>query len=132
MYAEESINNQVSNIKIFRQSILQEAVQGKLVPQDPNDEPANELLKRIKDEKDELIADKKIKKEKPLPVDNEQKSPFLLPDLLPESWTQCYMVELCILITDGSDFKSSIASSSVNSNKFLSFDTERVNFPHRM
>ena len=48
----------------LKNSILQMAVQGKLVPQDPNDEPASELIKRIREEKEQLIKDGKIKKEK--------------------------------------------------------------------
>ena len=49
---------------LLKKSILQEAVQGKLVPQDPADEPASDLLKRIRAEKQRLIAEGKIKKEK--------------------------------------------------------------------
>ena len=48
----------------LKNSILQLAVQGKLVPQDPNDEPASVLLERIRAEKEELIKAKKIKREK--------------------------------------------------------------------
>ena len=48
----------------LKNSILQMAVQGKLVPQDPNDEPASELIKRIREEKEKLIKEGKIKKEK--------------------------------------------------------------------
>ena len=48
----------------LKNSILQMAVQGKLVPQDPNDEPASVLLARIRKEKEELIKAGKIKKEK--------------------------------------------------------------------
>ena len=48
----------------LKNSILQMAVQGKLVPQDPNDEPASVLLERIRAEKEHLIKEKKIKREK--------------------------------------------------------------------
>jgi len=63
----------------IKQSILQHAVQGKLVPQNPNDEPASVLLKRIKAEKEQLIKDGKIKKEKPLPPITEGEIPYKLP-----------------------------------------------------
>ena len=49
---------------LLKKSILQEAVQGKLVPQDPNDEPASVLIEQIRHEKEQLIKDKKIKKDK--------------------------------------------------------------------
>ena len=48
----------------LRKSILQQAIQGKLVPQDPNDEPASKLLERIREEKARLVKEKKIKKDK--------------------------------------------------------------------
>ncbi|WP_198666514.1 restriction endonuclease subunit S [Marinomonas shanghaiensis] len=67
------------SIDQLKQTILQLAVMGKLVPQDPNDEPASELLKRIAAEKDELIKQKKIKKQKPLPPISEDEKPFDLP-----------------------------------------------------
>jgi len=63
----------------LRQSILQEAVEGKLVPQDPNDEPASVLLEKIKEEKERLIKEGKIKKEKPLPPISEDEIPYELP-----------------------------------------------------
>ena len=66
-------------IKTLRKLILQEAVQGKLVEQDPNDEPAAELLKRIREEKERLIKEKKIKKEKPLPPISPEEIPYELP-----------------------------------------------------
>ena len=67
---------------MMKKSILQEAVQGKLVPQDPNDEPASVLLKKIAEEKKRLVKEGKIKKEKEvdLPIPEE------LPFELPESW----------------------------------------------
>ena len=63
----------------LKKSILQYAMQGKLVAQDPNDEPASELLKRIKAEKEQLIKDGKIKKEKPLPKITKDEIPYDLP-----------------------------------------------------
>lgn len=50
--------------KQLRNSILQWAIQGKLVPQDPNDEPASVLLERIRAEKARLVKEKKIKRDK--------------------------------------------------------------------
>jgi len=69
-----------ASIDGLKQTLLQLAVMGKLVPQDPNDEPASELLKRIQAEKIKLIAEGKLKKEKPLaPIDEDEK-PFELPN----------------------------------------------------
>lgn len=59
--------------------ILQLAVMGKLVPQDPADEPASVLLQRIAAEKDRLIRDGKIKRPKPLPAIRDDEKPFELP-----------------------------------------------------
>ena len=67
----------------IKQSILQHAVQGKLVPQNPDDEPASVLLNRIKAEKEQLIKEGKIKKEKPLPPITEDEIPYELPN----GWT---------------------------------------------
>ena len=64
----------------LRQSILQAAVQGKLVPQDLHDEPASELLQRIQTKKAKLVKEGKIKKEKPLPPIAEDEIPYDLPD----------------------------------------------------
>lgn len=74
-----------ASIDALKQTILQLAVMGKLVPQDPNDEPASELLKRIEQEKVQLVKEGKIKKQKPLlPVSDEEK-----PFELPEGWEWC-------------------------------------------
>ncbi len=68
-----------NGIKKLRELILELAVRGKLVPQDPNDEPASELLKRIAEEKARLVAEGKIKKQKPLAEIGEEEKPFDLP-----------------------------------------------------
>jgi type I restriction enzyme S subunit len=64
----------------LRELILTLAVQGKLVPQDPSDEPAGELLKKIRAEKDRLIAEGKIKRDKPLAEIADEEKPFELPE----------------------------------------------------
>lgn len=68
-----------ASIDALKQTILQLAVMGKLVPQDPNDEPASELLKRIEQEKTQLVKEGKIKKQKPLPPVSDEEKPFELP-----------------------------------------------------
>ncbi len=68
-----------ASIDALKQTILQLAVMGKLVPQDPNDEPASELLKRIEQEKAQLVKEGKIKKQKPLPPVGDEEKPFGLP-----------------------------------------------------
>ncbi|UUO22875.1 restriction endonuclease subunit S [Colwellia sp. M166] len=69
-----------ASIEQLKQTILQLAVMGKLVPQNPNDEPASVLLDKIAEEKAQLIADKKIKKQKPLPAITDEEKPFELPN----------------------------------------------------
>ncbi|MEG2664807.1 MAG: restriction endonuclease subunit S [Hafnia sp.] len=69
-----------ASIDALKQTILQLAVMGKLVPQDPNDEPASELLKRIAQEKAQLVKDGKIKKQKPLPPISDEEKPFVTPN----------------------------------------------------
>jgi len=67
------------NVTKLRQAVLQLAIQGKLVPQDPKDEPASILLERIMAEKERLIKEKKIKKTKPLPPISPDEMPYELP-----------------------------------------------------
>lgn len=76
----------------LEKSILQVAIQGKLVEQDPNDEPASELLARIAAEKVKLIKEKKIKKEKPLDPIDESEVPFALP----KGWAWCRLGDVCV------------------------------------
>lgn len=64
----------------LRERILDLAMRGKLVPQDPNNEPASVLLEKIKAEKEELVKEKKIKKSKPLPAITDDEKPFDIPN----------------------------------------------------
>ena len=78
------------DIKSLKDKILQLAIQGKLVSQNENDEPASVLLEKIKAEKEQLIKDKIIKKEKPLPEISEEEKSFDLP----KGWEWCRLGEI--------------------------------------
>lgn len=82
-----------ASVDALKQTILQLAVMGKLVPQDPNDEPASELLKRIAQEKAQLVKEGKIKKQKSLPPISDEEKPFELP----EGWEWSYLSDIGIL-----------------------------------
>ena len=112
----------------LKNSILQMAVQGKLVPQDPNDEPASVLLERIRAEKEKLIKEGKIKKEKNpsvifrgadnLPYEKIGKNePVCIADEvpfeIPESWEWCRIGELFFLQAG-----KNISSSSISEKPF--------------
>ncbi|WOZ76894.1 restriction endonuclease subunit S [Kosakonia sacchari] len=96
-----------ASIDALKQTILQLAVMGKLVPQDSNDEPASALLKRIAQEKEQLIKDGKIKKQKPLPPISDDEKPFELP----EGWEWCRLGTLFYFL-NGYAFKSENFSSN--------------------
>ena len=81
----------------LEQTILQLAVRGLLVPQDPQDEPASTLLQKIRLEKDRLIAEGRIKRDKPLPPIAEDEKPFELPG----GWTWARLRDLVTHLGDG-------------------------------
>ncbi len=94
----ETSNNQISTelshqlelVRQLRQAFLREAMQGKLVPQDTADEPAEILLDKIKAEKEKLVAEKKIKKDKPMP----EIKPGEISFEIPNNWTWCRLGEI--------------------------------------
>lgn len=95
-----------TSIDALKQTLLQLAVMGKLVPQDPNDEPASELLKRIQAEKIKLVAEGKIKKNKPLAPISDDEKPFELP----QGWEWTFLGQLVIKISDGPHFSPTYVS----------------------
>ena len=145
-YSEaESLNNAFPDR--LKKSILQEAVQGKLVPQDPADEPASVLLDRIHAEKEQLIKAGKIKRDKHESVifrrDNshyekcgsdevciDEDIPFSLPD----GWCWCRFSNICYKLTDGSHNpppKKSrgfrvISARNIKNGKILFTDEDRL------
>ena len=106
------------NGKQLKNSILQWAIQGKLVPQDPNDEPARVLLDKIRQEKERLIKEKKIKRDKNASIiyrgeDNSYYEKMLatgevkcideeVPFEIPQGWEWCRIVSLADVVRGGS------------------------------
>lgn len=84
-------------VEALRQSILDLAVRGKLVPQNSSEEPAAELLKRIAAEKALLIKERRIRQQRVLPNIGESDEPFNIP----ASWEWCRLGDICFVITDG-------------------------------
>jgi len=99
----------VYGIKKLRELILELAVRGKLVPQDANDEPASELLKRIQAEKAKLVTEGKALKNKPLPPIIEEEKPFGLP----LGWNWSRLGSVSIKITDGEHISPNKTSSGM-------------------
>ncbi len=91
----------------LRQAVLREAVQGRLLPQDPTDEPAAALLVRIRAEKQRLIQQKQLRKEKPLPLLSEAEQPYELP----QDWEWVRLGTVCKSLV-GFAFKSSWYANS--------------------
>lgn len=96
----DELTHQTEILNQLRQQILQDAIQGKLVPQDPKDEPASVLLEKIKTEKEELVKEGKLKKQKPLPPIKDEEFPFEIP----KSWVWCRLGNICKSILDGTHF----------------------------
>lgn len=96
------LTHQLDLIKQLRQSFLREAMQGKLVTAVRSSavetqQTGQQLLAKIKAEKAQLIADKKLKKEKSLPVISAEEIPFEIP----KHWAWCRLGEICTKVTDG-------------------------------
>ena len=93
---ESSTQQYVELQTLLKSKVLDLAMRGKLVKQDPNDEPASVLLEKIKAEKEQLVKEKKIKKSKPLPPITDEEKPFKIPD----SWEWVKLGDI-ITLTSG-------------------------------
>ena len=128
----------------LKNSILQMAVQGKLVPQDPNDEPASVLLERIRAEKERLIKEKKIKREKnpsvifkgadntPYEKIGDEVHPLDTPFDIPESWEWLRLIDVCEYIQRGKSPKYSPIKKypvvAQKCNQWSGFSIEKAQF----
>ena len=130
----------------LKNSILQMAVQGKLVPQDPNDEPASVLLERIRTEKEQLIKEKKIKREKNPSVifkgadntpyekigDEVRSLADEVPFEIPDSWEWVRLIDVCEYIQRGKSPKYSPIKKypvvAQKCNQWSGFSIEKAQF----
>ena len=95
------------NTKALRQKILDLAIHGKLVPQDPNDEPASVLIERIRDEKERLIKEGKIKRPKKTKTTSDKPHYKNVPFEIPDGWCWTTIEDVCSKIGSGSTPKGS-------------------------
>ena len=125
------------NAQQLKNSILQEAIEGRLVPQDPNDEPASVLLDKIRKEKAKLVKEGKLKKKdlEEIPISEDEK-----PFEIPKSWEWCKLGTIAALI-GGFAFKSHeytfsgsrvIRISDITENGFINKNVVRFPFTDKL
>ena len=110
--------------KKLRQKILDLAIRGKLVPQDPNDEPASLLLQRIRDEKERLIKEGKIKRSKTIATDEEIEAPFEIP----ESWEWCIVDDFAYVASGSTPSKDAFVEKGIPYIKMYNLRNQKIDF----
>ena len=111
--------------KKLRQKILDLAIHGKLVPQDPNDEPASVLLERIKVEKERLIKEGKIKRTKKSAKSSD--TPHY-PYLLPKGWEWCKLEDIAYVASGSTPSKESFVSNGIPYIKMYNLRNQKIDF----
>ena len=136
--AQDALNKLNSELpERLKKSILQEAIEGRLVPQDPNDEPASMLLDKIREEKKRLFKEGKLKKKdlEETPIEENE-----VPFKIPESWEWCKLGTIAALI-GGFAFKSHeytssgsrvIRISDITENGFINKNVVRFPFTDKL
>ncbi|WP_198541646.1 restriction endonuclease subunit S [Capnocytophaga gingivalis] len=114
------------NTKQIRQKILDLAIRGELVPQDPTDEPASVLLERIRAEKEQLIKDKKLKRDK---KDNEPIDE--VPFELPEGWEWCRLGEIAYIAAGSTPESSSFVDKGIPYLKVYNLRNQAIDFDYK-
>lgn len=112
--AQEKLNKLNEELpELLKKSILQEAIEGRLAPQDPNDEPASVLLQKIREEKKQLIKEGKLKKKdlEVTPISEDE-----IPFEIPESWEWVRLSRISLDSADG-PFGSNLKREHYTTNK---------------
>ncbi len=124
---DNELTHQLSLVKQLRQAFLREAMQGRLVKQNSTDEPATELLAKIKAEKEQLIKKKRIRKPKPIPLIEKDEIPFEIP----ENWVWCRLGEITDFITKGTTPKKFNKDSGIPYLKVYNIVNQKIDFEYK-
>ena len=113
--------------KKLRQKILDLAIHGKLVPQDPNDEPASVLLERIRLEKERLVKEGKIKKNKATKTSD---TPHYeqVPFEIPSSWVWCKLGDIAYVASGSTPSKESFVANGIPYIKMYNLRNQKIDF----
>ena len=116
--------------KKLRQKILDLAIRGKLVPQDPNDEPASVLLERIRAEKERLVKEGKIKKSK---ASKTSDTPHYeqVPFEVPSSWVWCKLEDIAYVASGSTPSKDSFVAHGVPYIKMYNLRNQKIDFDYQ-
>lgn len=122
------LNDNINDVNLLKKQIIRDAIQGKLVKKNKNDESASKLLETVKQEKERWIEEKKIRKEKNLPQIADEEKPFKIP----REWEWVRLGDLCYVITDGDHQPPPQTTEGVNflvisnvSKGYLNFENTR-------
>ena len=116
--------------KKLRQKILDLAIRGKLVPQDPNDEPASVLLERIKAEKGRLIKEGKIKKSKKSVKTSDTPHYENVPFEVPSSWVWCRLEDIAYVASGSTPDKTCFVENGVPYIKMYNLRNQKIDFAY--
>ena len=116
--------------KALRQKILDLAIHGKLVPQDPNDEPASVLLERIKAEKERLIKEGKIKRSKKSAKSSDTPYYENVPFELPNSWVWCRLEDIAYVASGSTPDKTCFVENGVPYIKMYNLRNQKIDFAY--
>ncbi|MCE9340364.1 restriction endonuclease subunit S [Bacteroides fragilis] len=117
--------------KTLRQKILDLAIHGKLVPQDPNDEPASVLLERIKVEKERLIKEGKIKRSKKSAKTSDTPHYENVPFEVPESWVWCRLEDIAYIASGSTPDKTCFVKEGIPYIKMYNLRNQEIDFDYQ-
>ena len=116
--------------KALRQKILDLAIHGKLVPQDPNDEPASVLLERIKAEKERLIKEGKINRSKKSAKSSDTPHYENVPFEVPNSWVWCRLEDIAYVASGSTPDKTCFVENGVPYIKMYNLRNQKIDFAY--